>query len=44
VTAPAQIVRLLLGKHPGDAVSIGWTDRSGAAHEATARLTAGPAL
>ncbi|MFN2582461.1 MAG: S1C family serine protease [Candidatus Dormibacteria bacterium] len=32
----------LAGKHPGDSVTVGWTDQSGANHSATVQLEAGP--
>jgi S1-C subfamily serine protease len=32
----------MTGKHPGDGVSVGWTDPSGAHHTATVQLEAGP--
>ena len=43
MTSPAQIRSVLNGYHPGDKVSIGWTDQSGASHTATITLEAGPA-
>jgi S1-C subfamily serine protease len=34
---------LIAKHHPGDKVSIGWTDQSGQSHTATVTLTSGPA-
>jgi S1-C subfamily serine protease len=44
VTSGTQIQQILVGLHPGDKVSIAWTDTStGQSHTATLTLTAGPA-
>jgi len=44
VTTGTQIQQILIGLHPGDKVSIAWTDTStGQSHTATLTLTAGPA-
>lgn len=42
VSTPTQLQTALTGKHPGDGVTIGWTDASGASHSASIRLEAGP--
>ena len=34
--------KILVGHHPGDKVSIGWTDSSGQSHTATVTLASGP--
>ena len=43
VTSPAQIRSVLSGYHPGNKVSITWTDQAAASHSATVTLTTGPA-
>jgi S1-C subfamily serine protease len=44
VTSGTQIQRILVGLHPGDKVSVTWTDSaSGQSHTADLTLTAGPA-
>jgi S1-C subfamily serine protease len=43
ITSPNQIRSALNGYHPGDKVSISWTDQSGASHTATVTLGSGPA-
>jgi S1-C subfamily serine protease len=43
VTSPAQIRSLLTAHHPGDRISISWTDRASGSHRATVTLTTGPA-
>ena len=43
VTSSSQIQSVLGNYHPGDKISIGWTDQSGQSHTATVTLTAGPA-
>jgi S1-C subfamily serine protease len=43
VTSGTQIQEVLVGLHPGDKVSIGWTDTSGQSHTANITLTNGPA-
>ena len=43
ITSPTQIRSVLNGYHPGQRVSISWTDQSGASHTGTVNLAAGPA-
>jgi S1-C subfamily serine protease len=43
VTSSAEIQSVLGNYHPGDKISISWTDQSGQSHTATVTLTAGPA-
>jgi S1-C subfamily serine protease len=43
VTSAAQIQSVLEAHHPGDKISISWTDNFGQAHTATIVLAAGPA-
>jgi S1-C subfamily serine protease len=43
VTSPSALQAALEQHHPGDSVSVGWTDQSGQAHSATLTLTTGPA-
>jgi S1-C subfamily serine protease len=43
VTSSSGIGSVLAKYHPGDKISIGWTDQSGQPHTATVTLTAGPA-
>ncbi len=43
VSSAATLTQLVQAKHPGDTVTIEWTDSSGQQHSATARLTSGPA-
>jgi S1-C subfamily serine protease len=43
VTTATQISSILATDHPGDKVSVTWTDTSGASHTATITLAAGPA-
>ena len=43
VSSAATLSQLVQAKHPGDTVSIGWTDSSGQQHSASVRLTSGPA-
>jgi S1-C subfamily serine protease len=43
VSSTATLTQLVQAKHPGDTVSIEWTDSSGQQHSASARLTSGPA-
>jgi S1-C subfamily serine protease len=42
VTSPNDLTTALQQHHPGDKVSIGWTDQAGAQHTATVQLVAGP--
>jgi S1-C subfamily serine protease len=43
VTTGTQISEALIGHHPGDKISISWTDQSDQSHTATITLTTGPA-
>jgi S1-C subfamily serine protease len=43
VTSGTDIQEILIGHHPGDKVSIAWTDTSGQSHTATVTLASGPA-
>jgi S1-C subfamily serine protease len=43
VSSPLTLQVALQRHHPGDRVSIGWTDQSGRTHTAILRLSAGPA-
>jgi len=43
VSSGTQIQETLIGMHPGDKVSISWTDTSGQSHTANITLTVGPA-
>jgi S1-C subfamily serine protease len=43
VSTGTQIQEILIGLHPGDKVSISWTDTSGQSHTANITLTSGPA-
>jgi S1-C subfamily serine protease len=43
VTSPSGLQAALEQHHPGDSVSVGWTDQAGQAHSATLTLTTGPA-
>jgi S1-C subfamily serine protease len=43
VTSSSQIQSVLGNYHPGNKISISWTDQSGQSHTATVTLTAGPA-
>jgi S1-C subfamily serine protease len=43
VTSPAGLQAAMEQHHPGDNVTIGWTDQSGQSHSATIRLANGPA-
>jgi S1-C subfamily serine protease len=42
VTSPSTLTNLLEPFHPGDKVTIGWTDSSGQSHSTTVQLTSGP--
>jgi S1-C subfamily serine protease len=42
VSSGTDIQNILVGLHPGDQVSIGWTDSSGQSHTATVTLASGP--
>lgn len=43
VTSPAGLQAAMERHHPGDRVTVGWTDPSGQAHSATVTLVTGPA-
>jgi S1-C subfamily serine protease len=43
VTTGTQISQALIPRHPGDKISISWTDTSGQSHTSTVTLTTGPA-
>jgi S1-C subfamily serine protease len=43
VDSPASLTAALSGHHPGDKVTVGWTDTSGKSHTATVKLAVGPA-
>jgi S1-C subfamily serine protease len=43
VSSATSLTQLVHAKHPGDTVTIAWTDSSGQQHTATVHLTAGPA-
>jgi S1-C subfamily serine protease len=43
VTSSSGIQSVLKNYHPGDRISLSWTDQSGQSHTATVTLTAGPA-
>ena len=43
VSTGTDITEILVGHHPGDKVSIAWTDTSGQSHTATLTLGTGPA-
>ncbi|MBO0804174.1 MAG: trypsin-like peptidase domain-containing protein [Nocardiopsaceae bacterium] len=42
VSSSTDIQRIMIGYHPGDKVSIGWTDPYGQTHTSTVTLTSGP--
>ncbi len=43
VTTSENIAQVLVKYHPGDSISIGWTDESGQSHTTTVTLASGPA-
>lgn len=43
ITSPAGLTSALAATHPGDQVTIGWTDQSGSQHSAKATMATGPA-
>jgi S1-C subfamily serine protease len=43
VSSSSDIQKVLVGHHPGDKISIGWTDPYGQSHTATVTLASGPA-
>ncbi len=42
VSTGTDIQNILVGHHPGDTISIGWTDSTGQSHTATVTLASGP--
>jgi S1-C subfamily serine protease len=42
VASPTALTNLILPFHPGDKVTIGWTDSSGQSHTASVQLSSGP--
>jgi S1-C subfamily serine protease len=42
VSTGTDIQNIMVGHHPGDTISIGWTDSSGQSHTATVTLASGP--
>ena len=42
ITTPNDLTNAISQYHPGDKVSIGWTDSSGQTHTATVQLSSGP--
>jgi S1-C subfamily serine protease len=42
IGSPSTLSGLMLGHHPGDTVSLGWTDTSGTAHSSNVQLASGP--
>jgi len=42
VSSAAALSGLMVGVHPGNHVTLGWTDASGQSHTATIDLGAGP--
>jgi S1-C subfamily serine protease len=42
VSSPNDLADLLIPEHPGDHVTLGWTDSSGAPHQASVALASGP--
>jgi S1-C subfamily serine protease len=42
VASPSQLTNLLEPLHPGDKVTIGWTDSSGQSHTGSVQLSSGP--
>jgi S1-C subfamily serine protease len=43
VDSPTTLRNLMVRRHPGDSVQIGWVDASGVSHSATVKLITGPA-
>jgi S1-C subfamily serine protease len=43
VTSPSELGPMIRAHRPGDRVSVGWIDAAGKRHDATVRLTTGPA-
>ena len=43
VSSATGISDTLATHHPGDKITIGWTDQAGQSHSATVTLTTGPA-
>ena len=42
VTTPTSLTNLLEPYHPGDKITLGWTDTSGQTHTTTVQLSSGP--
>ena len=42
VSSPSALTNQIVQYHPGDKVTVGWTDSSGQSHTATVQLTSGP--
>ena len=42
VSSATALTNLIVQYHPGDKVTVGWTDSSGQSHTATVQLTSGP--
>jgi len=42
VTSSTDLVNVLLGHHPGDKISLTWSDQSGNSQTATVTLASGP--
>jgi S1-C subfamily serine protease len=42
ITSPTTLTNLLEPDHPGDKITLGWTDTSGQTHTATIQLSSGP--
>ena len=43
ITSATGVSSALASHHPGDSISISWTDQTGQSHTATVQLGAGPA-
>ena len=43
IDSPTALGTAMAALHPGDTVTLRWTDQAGATHTATGKLTAGPA-
>ena len=43
VSSPEDVAHTLVKYHPGDSISVGWTDQSGQSHTSNLTLTTGPA-
>jgi S1-C subfamily serine protease len=42
VSTPTDLTNEIEPDHPGDKITLGWTDTSGQTHTATVQLTSGP--